>query len=40
MVETTNQSSAVSRFGLAIVITVALFWSAIAFVPPGLLHAD
>ncbi|NBV49008.1 MAG: hypothetical protein EBR95_08245, partial [Verrucomicrobia bacterium] len=24
----------------ALVVTVALFWSAIAFVPPGLLHAD
>jgi hypothetical protein len=40
MAETTNQSGAVSRFGLALVVTIALFWSAIAFLPPGLLHAD
>lgn len=40
MEEATNQSGAVSRFGLALVVTVALFWSAITFVPPGLLHAD
>lgn len=40
MSEATNQSGTVSRFGLAIVVTVALFWSSISFVPPGLLHAD
>jgi hypothetical protein len=40
MADVTNQSGAVSRFGLAIVVTVALFWSAITFVPPGPLHAD
>ena len=40
MAEAANQSSAVSRFGLALVVTVALFWSAFTFVPPGLLHAD
>ena len=40
MAEATNQSGTVSRFGLAIVVTVALFWSAITFVPPGPLHAD
>ena len=40
MAEATNQSGMVSRFGLALVVTIALFWSAIAFVPPGLLHAD
>ncbi len=40
MVDATNQSATASRFGLALVVTIALFWSAIAFVPPGLLHAD
>jgi len=40
MAEATNQSGAVSRFGLALVVTIALFWSAITFVPPGSLHAD
>jgi len=40
MSDAANQSGAVSRFGLAIVVTVALFWSAVAFVPPGPLHAD
>jgi hypothetical protein len=40
MVDATNQSGTVSRFGLAIVVTVAVFWSAITFVPPGPLHAD
>jgi hypothetical protein len=40
MADATNQSGMVSRFGLAIFVTVALFWSAITFVPPGLLHAD
>lgn len=40
MAEATSQSGTVSRFGLALVVTIALFWSAIAFVPPGLLHAD
>ena len=40
MAEATNQSGTVSRFGLALVVTIALFWSAIAYVPPGLLHAD
>jgi hypothetical protein len=40
MTDAANQSGAVSRFGLALVVTVALLWSAIAFVPPGLLHAD
>ncbi|MEY3548222.1 MAG: hypothetical protein RLZZ552_589, partial [Verrucomicrobiota bacterium] len=40
MVEATNQSGVVSRLGLAIVVTVAVFWSAITFVPPGPLHAD
>lgn len=40
MADAANQSGAVSRFGLALVVTVALFWSAITFVPPGLLHAD
>jgi hypothetical protein len=40
MAEAANQSGKVSRFGLALVVTIALFWSAIAFVPPGLLHAD
>jgi hypothetical protein len=40
MADVTNQSGAVSRFGLALVVTVALFWSAITFIPPGLLHAD
>ena len=40
MAEATNQSGTVSRFGLAIIVTVALFWSAITFVPPGPLHAD
>ncbi len=40
MVEVTNQSGKVSRLGLAIVVTVAVFWSAITFVPPGPLHAD
>jgi len=40
MVDATNQSGTVSRFGLALVVTVAVFWSAITFVPPGPLHAD
>lgn len=40
MADATNQSGAVSRFGLALVVTVALIWSAITFVPPGPLHAD
>ncbi len=40
MSDAANQSGAVSRLGLALVVTVALFWSAITFVPPGLLHAD
>jgi hypothetical protein len=40
MADAANQSGTVSRFGLAIFVTVALFWSAITFVPPGLLHAD
>ena len=40
MADATNQSHAVSRFGLALVVAVALFWSAITFVPPGPLHAD
>jgi hypothetical protein len=40
MSDAQNQSGAVSRFGLALVVTVALFWSAITFVPPGPLHAD
>ena len=40
MMDATNQSGTVSRFGLAIVVTVALFWSAITFIPPGPLHAD
>ena len=40
MSDATNQSGAVSRLGLAIVVTVAVFWSAITFVPPGPLHAD
>jgi hypothetical protein len=40
MVDATNQSGTVSRFGLALVVTIALFWSAITFVPPGSLHAD
>ena len=40
MADATNQSGTVSRLGLAIVVTVAVFWSAITFVPPGPLHAD
>ena len=40
MADAANQSGTVSRFGLAIFVIVALFWSAITFVPPGLLHAD
>jgi len=40
MAEATNQSGTVSRFGLAIVVTIALFWSAITFMPPERLHAD
>lgn len=40
MVDASNQSGTVSRFGLAIVVTLALFWSAIAFMPPERLHAD
>jgi hypothetical protein len=40
MMDAANQSGTVSRFGLAIVVTVAVFWSAIAFIPPGPLHAD
>lgn len=36
----TSSEGSVSRFGLALVVTFALFWSAIAFVQPGLLHAD
>ena len=40
MSDATNQSGAVSRLGLAIVVIVAVFWSAITFVPPGPLHAD
>ena len=36
----TSSEGAVSRFGLALVVTIALFWSAITFIPPGLLHAD
>lgn len=40
MMDAANQSGTVSRFGLAIVVTVALFWSAIAFIPSGPLHAD
>lgn len=40
MADAANQSGAVSRFSLAIVVTVALFWSAITFVAPGPLHAD
>ncbi len=36
----TSNEGAVSRFGLALVVTIALFWSAITFVPPGSLHAD
>jgi hypothetical protein len=40
MAEATNQSGTVSRFGLAIVVTLALFWSAVTFMPPQRLHAD
>ena len=40
MAETANQSGTVSRLGLALVVLVALFWSAIAYMSPGLLHAD
>ena len=40
MSDSANQSGTVSRFGLALVVTVALFWSAITFMPPGRLHAD
>ena len=40
MAEAMNQSGTVSRFGLAIVVTIALFWSAITFMPPERLHAD
>ncbi len=40
MAEPANQSNAISRFGLALVVTVALCWSAFTFVPPGPLHAD
>lgn len=36
----TSSEGSVSRFGLALVVTLALFWSAITFVQPGLLHAD
>jgi hypothetical protein len=40
MADTANQSGAVSRFGLVIVVALALLWSAVGFVPPGSLHAD
>ena len=40
MADVVNQSGSVSRFGLALVVTLALFWSAITFIPPGSLHAD
>jgi len=40
MADAANHSGAVSRLGLAIVVTVAVFWSAVTFVPPGPLHAD
>ena len=36
----TSSEGAVSRFGLAIVVTIALFWSSITFIAPGMLHAD
>ena len=40
MAEAANQSGKVSRFGLALVVAVALFWWAIAYMSPGPLHAD
>jgi hypothetical protein len=40
MADAANQSGTVSRLGLALVILVALLWSANTFMPPGLLHAD
>jgi hypothetical protein len=40
MADAANQSASVSRFGLALVVTLALCWSAITFIPPGSLHAD
>ena len=39
MIAAPNQSGTVSRFGLAIVLGCALFWSAISL-PFGPLHAD
>ena len=40
MAEEANQSGATSRFGLAIVVLVALGWSMVGNLPPGPLHAD
>ena len=40
MTEAANQSGTVSRLGLALVVLVALLWSASTFMPPGLLHGD
>ena len=40
MADVANQSGSVSRLGLGLVVTIALFWSAISFMPPGSLHAD
>lgn len=40
MAETANQSGTFSRLGLALVLLVALLWSANTFTPPGSLHAD
>ncbi len=40
MVEAANQTGPVSRFGLALVVTLAWLWSSVTFVPPGPLHAD
>lgn len=40
MADATNQSGSVSRFGLALVVLVALLWSSATFDSPRFLHAD